>query len=124
MHTNSNKRIILEKYPDKITDELSLDQNAIPLLEKYPEKINWRFLSQNPSAIRLLEKYPEKINWYTLSTCNSNAESLLFNLDYKKMHSTFVPFAKEIAEYVFHPCRVQRFADNAGIDVADYLDLL
>jgi hypothetical protein len=42
------------------------------------------------------------IYWYNLSR-NSNAESLFFNLDYKKIRECFYPDTKEIAEYIFYP---------------------
>jgi hypothetical protein len=85
------------------------------------DKINWDWLSRNPNAILLLERNLDKINWNWLSR-NPNAEPFLFNLDYEKMRECFQPFAKEIAEYVFHPTRLVRFANKVEIDVADYLE--
>jgi hypothetical protein len=67
---------VLEKYPDFISCQLSLDKNSMSLLSKYPDKICWTNISSNPNAIPILEKYPEKINWYWLSS-NPNAIKLI-----------------------------------------------
>jgi hypothetical protein len=65
----------------------------------------------------------DKIIWDGL-ILNPNAEPLLFDIDYEKMRQVFQPITKEIIECVFHPTRLARFADKAGMDVMDYLDLL
>jgi hypothetical protein len=82
-------------------------------------------MNENPDAMNLMFNHLNELtinDWYSRITQNPSAEPLLFNLNYDKMKQIFQPIAKEIIEYVFHPTRVQRFADTAGIDVADYLE--
>jgi hypothetical protein len=142
---------LLKKYPQKIHWEnisYSKIPNMISIWEENVDELDWCALSENPNAIPLLKKYPNKINWITLSKnpnpeaiwmimsgnirkadlgwlcCNPSAEPIFFRLDYAKMQQIFLPISKEIIEYVFHPKRLQKFADNAGIEVVDYLELL
>jgi hypothetical protein len=77
----------------------------------------------NHNAFSLVERFPEKISWVFILKFEG-AEQFMFNIDYNKMKQTFQPISKEIIEYVFHPIRLQRFANRAELDVADYLDLL
>jgi hypothetical protein len=34
------------------------------------------------------------------------------------------PFSKELTEYVFHPLRLERFADKFQLDFDEYIELL
>jgi hypothetical protein len=72
-------------------------------LQQNPKKIDWTYLSANP---------------------NADALRLLARLDYAEMKRTFQPFAEELIETVFHPCRVSRIADVYGMDLNEYLDFL
>ena len=93
------------------------------LLEQNPDRIDWWQLSANPNAFRLLEQNPDRIDWSTLSA-NPSALHLIAHLDYVDMKRTFQPLAKELVEYVFHPCRVSRIADIYGMDLNEYLEFL
>jgi hypothetical protein len=124
LSTNPNAVYILEQNLDRINwNLLSANPNAIHILERNMDKINWHWLTENPNAIHILERNMDKID-YSSIYFNPNAEPLLFNLDYEKMRNIFVPFAKEIVEYVFHPSRISRMANQFGIEVVDYLDLM
>jgi hypothetical protein len=40
------------------------------------------------------------------------------------MRECFQNLAKEIVEYVFHPKRLSRMANQYGLDVAEYMDFI
>ena len=49
---------------------------------------------------------------------------ILGTLDTKKMRLNCQPFAKELAEYVFHPTRLIRVCSTYELDLADYMELI
>jgi hypothetical protein len=57
-----------------------------------------------------------------LST-NPNALHLFTKLDTVTMKQVLQPLAKELCEYVFHPLRMMRLAENCGMDFDEYMEL-
>ena len=103
---------------------LSTNSNAIHILEKNLDKVDWHKLSKNPNAIPILEKHLDKEDWSALSE-NPNAIPLLFPYDYSAMKEKMKDFAKELAEKVYHPIRLERMVEYYGLeDISEYLDLL
>ena len=124
LSANPNAIHLLEKNIDKISwIYLSQNPNAIHLLKKNMDKINWIHLSANPKAIHILENNLDLICWYHLSK-NPNAIHLLTRLDTDAMRKQCQPFAQELCAYVLHPLRLTRLAQNAGLDLEDYIDLI
>lgn len=149
LSANPNAIFILEKNLDKVSwYNLSLNPNAIHILEKNVDKIDWHALSANYNAIHLLEQNFDKIYW-DMMALNKNAVHILKNnldkirgvalvnlglnpniaqilgvIDYEKMRSNCEPFAKELAEYVFHPSRLVRICNTYELDLADYMELI
>jgi hypothetical protein len=102
---------------------LSRNPNAIPILEKNLDKVNWFELSENSNAIHLLEKNIDKVDWLSLSS-NPNAHLLLSKLDYQVMKLNTKYFAKELAERVFHPERLNRICERNDLELCDLLEIL
>jgi hypothetical protein len=146
---NPNAIRILEKNLNKVDwYYLSLNPNAIHILEKNLDKIEWHALSKNHNAIHLLEQNFDKIYWDMMALnknavhilknnldkirgvalvnlgLNPNIAQILGTLDYKKMRTICQPFAKELAEYVFHPSRLMRVCSTYELDLADYMELI
>lgn len=124
---------------------------ALRLLKENPEKIDWAMLSANPGALPLLKANPEKINWEYLCK-NKNVDILDTFLKGKldTLHKSFLPellrnksafhitrvlqydlmrenckeFARELAEWVFHPTRILRLCDTYGLEFYEYMDLV
>lgn len=130
---NPNAIEILRENKDKLDfDTLCTNPNpkAMQLIKEImikngdTEFDDFSYIAENPNAISIIEQNINKFDtddWKYLSW-NENAGHLFFNLDYKRMRTIFQPIAKEMAEYVFHPVRMARFADKYGIDMADYMD--
>jgi len=107
-------------HPEFIINK-QINPNAIPLLENNLNKVDWYSLFENPNAMPILEKNNDQ---WTLLCVNRNAIHLLVKLDIEKMRKKCESFAKELAEYVFHPTRSQRIADLYGYDMVEYFDLI
>ena len=87
------------------------------------DKVFWEWLSSNPNAVHLLEKNLDKVYWKWLSY-NPNAVHLLCKLDTTTMQENCKYFAEDVVQYVFHPCRLIRMAEQNKIEFSDYLELL
>lgn len=114
--------------------QLSKNPNAISLIENYvsefeyvPYEIEWKCIAVNPSAINLLRNHLDKFDtthmWFSLGS-NPNVAQILGVIDYEKMRANCQPFAKELAEYVFHPSRLIRVCFTYGLDLADYMEII
>jgi hypothetical protein len=68
-----------------------------------------------------LEQNLDKVNWYNLAM-NSNLLELFTRLDCEAMRNNCKAFAEELAAYVFHPVRLERFTEKYNISVFDYMD--
>ena len=150
---NPNAINILEQHLDKVDWVLlSLNPNATHILEQHLDKVDWTGLSSNENATHILEKHTNKINWNVISlnkspnvvdliknnldkmfistfgqhtlAKNPNIAQILGVIDYEKMRSNCQPFAKELAEYVFHPLRLVRVCNTYELDLADYMELI
>jgi hypothetical protein len=77
----------------------------------------------NPNATPILEKNKDKIIWEVL-TQYTDALYLLFDYDYHQMRDNSMDFAEELCKFVFHPKWIQKMAENAHLDSADYMELL
>ena len=64
----------------------------------------------------------DKINWGWLSS-NPNAIHLYTKLDTELMKQVLQPLARELCEYVFHPIRMMRLAENCGVELDEYMEL-
>lgn len=125
---------------------LNHNPNAIHILEKYGyEKMNWVNLSQNPNALHIFEKYHNdsselkgQLYFYILQYdlvygflsldqksseyhFHKSKEYLfsnpnIFVLDTNAMKEQCKEFAEELAAYVFHPTRLQRFSEMYNIE--------
>ena len=120
---NQNAIPLLEKNMDKISWVwLSGNPNAIHLLEQNMDKVYWPNLSHNPNAIHLLEQNMEKVDWRYCLYANPNAIHLFARLDTEKMRENCKTFARELAEYVFHPTRLLRLCDAYGLELEEYFE--
>jgi len=94
------------------------------------DKIYWNNLSKNPNpdVIHLIRNNLDKVLVSDLSrdwlAKNPNVSKILGTLDLEKMRSNCQPFAKELAEYVFHPTRLVRVCGAYDLDLADYMELI
>lgn len=125
---------------------LNHNPNAIHILEKYGyEKMNWVNLSQNPNALHIFEKYhndsselKDQLYFYIFQfdlvygmlcleqrqiefNFHRSKEYLfanpnIFVLDTIAMKEQCKSFAEELAAYVFHPERLQRFCETYNMD--------
>jgi hypothetical protein len=86
------------------------------------DKIIWGSLARNPNAIHLLEKNMDKIDLFNLSE-NPNAIHLYTKLDTELMKQVLQPLARELCEYVFHPVRMMRLAENCCMELDEYMEL-
>ena len=102
---------------------LSYNPNAIDLLERNIERIHWPWCSENPNALSFLEKHTDKIDLYYLSNNkNPKAMNYFMAMDLEKMRTNCKNFAKELAEYVFHPKRLNRLCAMYVMDLEDYFE--
>lgn len=137
LNYNPNAIELLEKYPEKINNcEFLKNPNAIDLIEKKLDKFNTGELLQsqyvkmlhdlcsNKNATKLIIKNLEYVRLINISYREDIMEILCDKLDTNKMRQNCEPFAKELAEYVFHPARLQRICEKNDIELEDYLELI
>jgi hypothetical protein len=65
----------------------------------------------------------DKVVWDSI-IYNTNAFHLLVKLDTEKMRTICKPFAKELAEVVFHPARLMRICEKYNMDLDEYFELV
>lgn len=82
----------------------------------------WVSLSKHGEASVLLQENMDKIVWH-MATANPRLNEFGFKLNNNKMRQKCMPFAEELAKYVFHPKRLMRLCQAHAIDLADYFDL-
>lgn len=124
MSQNTNPIAIswLEQNLDKINwYYLSSNPAAVHILEKNLNKVDWNMLSLNRAAVHILEKNKDKVRMIAVS--NPTAFRLLFQLDYIQMKQQNCDFKEELCKYIFNPERLDKMANNVGIDLHDYLEL-
>ena len=95
---------------------------AIPIIEKFVHKINWRYLCKNPNALSLIEKHLYKMNDDCWNEISQNPSIFVLDTDYMK--EKCMPFAEDLAAYVFHPERVERIAGFHHMDFDKYMELI
>jgi hypothetical protein len=82
----------------------------------------------NSNAISLLEKYANTLylNWAELSYHKNICEILqrckLVPLDLERMRENTRTFSEELSAYVFHPLRLERMAQQFGMEMDEYLE--
>lgn len=128
---NPNAIHILERNLNKIRwGALSCNPNAIHLLKRHPDKIEWNQLADNPNpeAALMLKANLDKTNtnnvWYSSIGRNPNVALIVGKLDTTRMRNKCRPFARELAETVFHPSRLLRLCDTYHMDLVDYMEAL
>ena len=117
---------------------LCANPGAVHLLEKYAETyiadkeetIQSQLFERlarnpNPEASCLLKPHLKSIfdGWVYLGN-HPNVGHIFGTLNYSKMREQCMPFARELAEYVFHPARLLRVCDIYDMDLADYIELI
>lgn len=110
-HTETYNRKIYDHYKDIVFEHIHLILRNFEFKTIYETKWFIDFVEDNIKSIHQINTYKF---WNPLYE-----SQYMCKLDYHKMRNQCMPFAEDLAAFVFHPERLMRFSEKYQIDITE-----